>query len=623
MKIARWPGLPLPQPPTIAPTSPEELELRLRFARASPSDERVLVDALNDLAWAVRQKEPQRCFELADEAHRRARQIGYEPGVAWALRNRGHAQYRLADYAASLADSREALAIFERLDVPAGRASAAGGVGMAYTRLADYAMGLRYHRESLRIRRDMDDLAGEGASLNNLGVIHFELADYPAALEHYLASLEIWQRLEHRDGVGHAFNNLGEVYEKMGDLDRALDCYDKALDPFEEVGNGVGAGATRVNRARILLDRGDSEAALVVLETCVARARAAGDRWNEAACHPLMGRALLMQGRSEEAERHFGSGLAALSELGLRYPEAEALLFLAHLRVEHARFREAAQHLYRVLRIARETGSNALRYRAHRILSELHEARGHPRRALRHFRLYDRWKETVLGGETDRRLNTILIRAEAAQAEREAEIHRLRHVELAQAVRQLEQANAEKAALLAELQVRARELDRMARTDALTQVANRREMAERLEAEVVRARRFERDLIAVMVDADRFKEINDSISHGAGDEVLRRLARILTENTRAVDAVGRWGGEEFLVLLVEAPVAGAAAVCEKIRRAVELHPWDDVSPGLAVTVSLGWTALTDRMETSGALVAAADTALYRAKAAGRNRVMGP
>jgi tetratricopeptide (TPR) repeat protein len=431
-------------PLTLIAPSPDELERRLDRAREAPTSSFELVDALNELSWAIRQKEPQRSLELATEARVLAREVGFEAGLGWALRNTGHAHYRLAEYAAALADSLEAHALFERLELRSGQASAAGGVGMAYTRLADYKRGLDYHRESLRIRREMDDPVGEGASLNNLGVILFELADYPAALEHYLASLEIWKRLEHRDGVGHAFNNLGEVYEKMGDLDRALECYDFALEPFEEVGNGVGAGATRVNRARVLLERGDGEGALAVLEPCLDRARGAGDRWNEAACHPLMGRALLLLDRTDLAEAHFKEGLIALAELGLRYPEAEALLFLAQLRLGHGRYREAAQHLYRVLRIARETGSNALRYRAHRALSDLHDARGHARRALRHFRLYDRWKEKVLGVEADRRLDSILMRAEAAQAEREAEIQRLRHVDLAAAVARLEEADADK-----------------------------------------------------------------------------------------------------------------------------------------------------------------------------------
>ncbi len=334
----------------------------------------------------------------------------------------------------------------------------------------------------------------------------------------------------------------------MGDLDRALECYDQACATWEKVGNRAGAGATRLNRARVLLERDDPAEAYAVLEGCLDRALESGDRWNEAMCHPLMGRALLQLGRTAEAERHFESGLEILADLGLRYPEAEALLFLALLRLDHGRFREAAGLLHRALRIARETGSNALRYRAHHALAELHEALGRTRHALRHHRLYDKWRELVMGSETDRRLTAMLMRAETEETAREAEIHRLRHVELAQAVTQLEEANArleeantEKGRLLNELKERARELDRMAREDALTGLANRREMAERLETEYVRARRFDRDLTAVMVDADRFKQVNDRFSHAVGDEVLRQLAHVLAETCRAVDSVGRSG----------------------------------------------------------------------------------
>ena len=123
-----------------------------------------------------------------------------------------------------------------------------------------------------------------------------------------------------------------------------------------------------------------------------------------------------------------------------------------------------------------------------------------------------------------------------------------------------------------------------------------------------------------MVDADRFKDVNDRLSHAVGDEVLRHLARIIADNCRAVDAVGRWGGKEFLILLVEAPSSGAAGACEKIRRSVEDHSWDEVAAGLRVTVSLGYAVLTPEMRTAEALVHAADAALYRAKDAGRNCV---
>src|SRR5690606_2444550 len=89
---------------------------------------------------------------------------------------------------------------------------------------------------------------------------------------------------------------------------------------------------------------------------------------------------------------------------------------------------------------------------------------------------------------------------------------------------------------------------------------------------------------------------------------------------RAVDAVGRWGGEEFLLLLVEAPHEAAARICEKIRREVETHHWDEIAPGLEVTVSIGFATLTPETPSGEALVSEADGALYRAKRGGRNRV---
>ena len=155
-------GVPSSNPRHVSGSPIDELDLRLGRARESARSTPELVDTLNELAWAVRQKDPQRSKELAAEARDHARELSYEIGLAWALRNSGHAHYRLADYAIALAESLEALEMFERLGLDAGRASAAGGVGMAYTRISDYANGLRYHRESLRIRRQMGDPAGEG-----------------------------------------------------------------------------------------------------------------------------------------------------------------------------------------------------------------------------------------------------------------------------------------------------------------------------------------------------------------------------------------------------------------------------------------------------------------------------
>ncbi len=167
-------------------------------------------------------------------------------------------------------------------------------------------------------------------------------------------------------------------------------------------------------------------------------------------------------------------------------------------------------------------------------------------------------------------------------------------------------------------------LERLATTDALTGIANRRVFEERLASEAARAEREGRTLSLLMIDVDHFKAYNDALGHQAGDACLRRIAELAAAHAgRAGDLAARWGGEEFAVLLVGTGAGGTLAVAEKLRGAVvELAIPHPVSPVAAVvTISVG--AATVRALPGmdpGTLVAAADAALYEAKRTGRNRV---
>lgn len=166
----------------------------------------------------------------------------------------------------------------------------------------------------------------------------------------------------------------------------------------------------------------------------------------------------------------------------------------------------------------------------------------------------------------------------------------------------------------------AEELRRIATTDELTGLANRRQFLATLEVEVARAERGGRALSLAILDIDHFKRINDTHGHPAGDAALREVAEILRDATRLGDLVGRLGGEEFAVLMPDTDVAQVELAGERLRAAVAARPIALPSgEQIAVTLSAG-AALLVAGEESDHLMQRADAALYEAKAGGRNRV---
>ncbi len=170
------------------------------------------------------------------------------------------------------------------------------------------------------------------------------------------------------------------------------------------------------------------------------------------------------------------------------------------------------------------------------------------------------------------------------------------------------------------------QLETLAGTDSLTGLLNRRRLLQQFESEVYRMRRTQRPLTAVLGDLDDFKEINDRHGHHVGDRVLTTVARLASDAIRGHDLLARWGGEEFLLLLPDTDLAGAAAVAEKLRIAVMETPFRiDADTSISATASFGVAELPheeghEKFDYSR-LVNAADAALYAAKKGGRNRTM--
>jgi diguanylate cyclase (GGDEF)-like protein len=236
----------------------------------------------------------------------------------------------------------------------------------------------------------------------------------------------------------------------------------------------------------------------------------------------------------------------------------------------------------------------------------------------------------------------------------------------------IKQLHDELSAKVRELELARERLRQLAITDGLTGLYNHRYFKEHLEQELYRASRHQSRVSVVMVDIDHFKKFNDTYGHPAGDAILRAIARLLKENIRKIDIAARYGGEEFCLVLVETPKAAAVVVAEKVRRLVEVHPFDllrdgqmfsaaapsdgrlpkssagegknhnsgtevvmaaepwQESPALPrnnlrenfhTTISMGVATFPDDAVELGQLIEVADQRLYKAKKQGRNQVV--
>jgi len=162
------------------------------------------------------------------------------------------------------------------------------------------------------------------------------------------------------------------------------------------------------------------------------------------------------------------------------------------------------------------------------------------------------------------------------------------------------------------------QLQELSETDQLTQLANRRYLDISLSKEIKQARRYQSHLCIILIDIDFFKKVNDNFGHPTGDRVLKELAKLLKENSREVDTVGRWGGEEFLIILPQTDLTHATTMCEKLQTKIKEH---DFELDHTLTASFGISQFQPNSDDESSFLSRVDANLYEAKERGRDRIV--
>lgn len=585
----------------LAAGPPEPVETELAAARG-----RERLALLNRLAAGSVEKDPSKAARLAGEALTLARRLDDQEAEATAT-------YVLADAARVEGDHRLALERFQA------------------ARVLFAALG------------NQPEL---GRSLRRIGDIYYFLGDYELALQRYLEALQHFERLAREDPKGkaplhlaHLQAAIGNVLRASGDFTGAQQYYEKALAAYSGLGFAAGAAGATYNLGLIQQDMKRYQDALAFFERTREAAIANEDEYLLSLAVASAGSVHLELGQLDKADELIRQALDLCEKAQRQRGILANLVNLAKVQHRRGQSSEALRTLDRALELATRLEDRRIEADIHEEKAAIQERMGDHPAALASFRRYETLNQALVGAEKASRLNKLRIVHETGKKEQEIalltasrELERMvrwtitgallfsivvlgllfsRYRLRVRTAREIDAKNVE-------LQAAYARVEELSRTDELTGLLNRRAILEIVTLERARCERSGETFALVLVDVDDFKRCNDEWGHACGDEVLRELARMIRDAVRATDAVGRWGGEEFLLVLPATDGDGATQVAEKIRSLAAGSPirWEGHEVSLTLTLGVTVTAAGD----IEAALRRADEALYAGKRLGKNRV---
>lgn len=427
--------------------------------------------------------------------------------------------------------------------------------------------------------------------LRMVSLAALESGRFDTALATAQQAHRVAQDIDDAPRLSLAINALACCFERLGDPWQAERMMGEAL----AIARGSGAAhpllatlnnmvAVQIGMFHLMRDAAapaDAQAplarALPLAREAVELAKQVGDPFANCFVVGNLGEVLLHLGEGAEARLALEEAQAQAQRIGASVQATRLGYSIAELALAEGRGAEAWALLQTALAASTESDVRMTRLRVHHALWRTASALGHTAEALQHLEHYLRLERERGLSQLRAQSELFVTRAEAEQVRNES------------------------------------------RRDQLTRLGNRREADLRWPELLAHARRSGAPLAVALADLDHFKRVNDRFGHPVGDAVLVALAGLLRANTRSADLVARIGGEEFLLVLPDAPPERALEVCERLRQRVQDHDWAAIAPGLQVTLSVGLTNAPPF--DAQVLTARADGALYRAKAEGRNRVI--
>jgi len=557
-----------------------KLEKELRKLEAESVVSEALVDTLVNLGYAYSFIDPDKSEQYGEQARELAESIQYQIGEC--------RSYNLT--------------------------------GLVLMQKGDYPEAYEWFRRLLCLAREIDFKMGESSALGNCGQIYSALGEYDEALKRFTEAIGIDKEIENRDGIVANLLNIGDIYSQLKDYKKALKYYNIALDEVDKDSNSLYVSsyiiATFNHIASTCLSLDSTEGVMDSIRRSIEIGTKVNDTAGLASSHVILGEYYEKLNDYSKSLQSFSKAHELFEILGFRMENAESSLNVGRISTKMGDLKEALNYLHKGMEIAQEIGSRAIEAKGYRYLSEFYEAQDNYEEAFRHYKTYRELYDEIAGKDKAESIARIELAQDIAKKEREAEIHRLKNVEL---VREIEERRkVERALKESEDKYRKLSIE-----DPLTGVFNRRYLFERGAKIIDRSLSGESDFCLGLLDIDSFKSINDEFSHQAGDYVLREFAKIVSECIRPNDFLARYGGEEFVILLLDCGLSKASAVMNRINQTVESYKFgfNDIDMQITVSGGISHSGEIDSPEILEGLIKLADKRLYAAKDSGRNRII--
>jgi diguanylate cyclase (GGDEF)-like protein len=542
--------------------------LEEKIAQAVSIQEKI--DLTNRLAWQLRIREPQRALSISQEMINLANTCDngnpYEPGIAASLVTLSFLDGEMGHLDLSLSRALEALSYLKGEPYPETL------VGAWYT----------------------------------LGWAYYYSGDYPASLEFGLKSLKLAREIEHQEWEAWCLDLVASTYK---DPAQAIEMHRQSYAIFDERNIIEGKSRALNNWAYALKESREHEQALEMAQRSLSLAQEAklkGDVINVSA---TIGEILTDMGKYSEAQEKLHSASELFNDYGHDISSVYLLVDLGQVYLEQNNLDQAEQVLYSALELSEEMEMRNEQARCHLYISNIFERRENYEKALEHYKKFQALRESISGEGALKQLAALRVSHQIETAQRDTEIHRLQKEKL-----QIELDEHKRIHAI---------LEDLATRDPLTNLFNRRHFLNLAEQEWKRATRYKHPLCALMMDVDHFKKINDQHGHASGDKALTTVANVIRSALRNTEIAGRYGGDEFTVLLPETTPANGLLVAKRICQTIQDYTISSDVGLIELTASIGVACVTKENQlmtrSLSELLSHADKALYTAKNAGRGQ----